>query len=51
MKRNKEVKDKKVKNKAQKQYDKGQIFIKIMAGLLAAMMIIPTTVSLILSIS
>lgn len=36
MKKNKENK---IKNKEQKKYDKGQIFVKIMAGILAIMMI------------
>ena len=39
MKKNKEINSKEIKNKAQKKYDKGQIFVKIMAGMLAIMMI------------
>ena len=37
MKKNKEVK---VKNKQQAKYDKGQVFVKIMAGILAGMMLL-----------
>lgn len=44
MKKNKEVK---VKNKQQAKYDKGQVFVKIMAGILAAIMIFSVTISLI----
>lgn len=35
----KKDKENKIKNKEQKKYDKGQIFVKIMAGMLAIMMI------------
>lgn len=35
----KKDKENKIKNKEQKKYDKGQIFVKIMAGILAIMMI------------
>ena len=38
---------KKEKTKKQKNYDKGQIFVKIMAGILAIMMVAGTAVSLI----
>ena len=48
MKNNKE---KKIKNKEQKKYDKGQVFVKIMAGILAIMMILSVAVSLIYSIA
>ena len=44
MKNNKE---KKVKNKEQKKYDKGQIFVKIMAGILALLMILSVAGSLV----
>ena len=50
MRKNKEVKEKKTKNKLQKQYDKGQIFVKIMAGILALIMIMSIAVSLIYSL-
>ena len=39
MKKNKEQK---IKNKEQRKYDKGQIFIKIMAGFLALLMVVAT---------
>ena len=45
MKNNK--KDKKIKNKEQRRYDKGQIFVKVMAGILAILMIVATASSLI----
>lgn len=41
MKKNKEV------NKEKRKYDKGQIFIKVMAGILAILMIIATSASFI----
>lgn len=44
MKKNKEVK---VKNKQQAKYDKGQVFVKIMAGILAVLMIFSVAMSLI----
>ena len=47
MKRNKE---KKLKNKEQRRYDKGQIFVKIMAGILAVIMVMSIAVSLIYSL-
>ena len=47
MKNNKE---KKIKTKQQKQFDKGQVFIKIMAGILALLMIIATSATLIYSL-
>lgn len=47
MKNNKE---KKIKTKQQKQFDKGQIFIKIMAGILALLMILATSATLIYSL-
>ena len=45
MKNNK--KDKKMKNKEQRYYDKGQIFVKVMAGFLAVLMVGGTGISLI----
>lgn len=45
MKRN--HKDKKIKNKEQRHYDKGQIFVKIMAAFLAVLMIGGTSITLI----
>lgn len=50
MKKNKEVKEKKIKNKEQRQYDKGQVFVKIMAGILAVMMVMSVAASLIFSL-
>ena len=47
MKNNKE---KKIKTKQQKQFDKGQVFIKIMAGILALLMILATSATLIYSL-
>ena len=47
MKNNKE---KKIKTKQQKQFDKGQVFIKIMAGILALLMILATSATFIYSI-
>lgn len=44
MKKNKEVK---VKNKQQAKYDKGQVFVKIMAGILAVLMLFSVAISLI----
>ncbi len=41
MKKSKEV------NKEKRKYDKGQIFIKVMAGILAILMIIATSASFI----
>lgn len=35
----KKDKENKIKNKEQKNFDKGQIFVKIMAGILAVMMV------------
>ena len=42
MKKNKEI-----KNKEKKQFDKGQIFVKIMAGVLAILMVFSVAISLI----
>ena len=47
MKNNKE---KTRKTKQQKQFDKGQVFIKIMAGILALLMILATSATLIYSL-
>ena len=47
MKKNKEEK---IKNIEKKKYDKGQIFVKIMAGILAIMMVMSVAVSLIYSL-
>lgn len=47
MKNNKE---KKIKTKQQKQFNKGQVFIKIMAGILALLMILATSATLIYSL-
>ena len=45
MKNNK--KDNKIKNKEQRHYDKGQIFVKIMAAFLAVLMVGGTGLTLI----
>ncbi|CDE14575.1 unknown [Clostridium sp. CAG:470] len=42
MKNNKE---KKIKNKEQRKYDKGQVFVKIMAGILAILMVLSIAAS------
>ena len=44
MKNNKE---KNLKNKEQRKYDKGQIFVKVMAGILALLMILSVAGSLV----
>ncbi len=41
------MKKDKVKNKAQKKYDKGQVFVKIMAGILALLMLLSVAGSLV----
>lgn len=43
-------KDKEIKNKDQKRFDKGQVFVKIMAGLLAVLMLFSVGASLIYSL-
>jgi hypothetical protein len=43
----KKDKEKKVKNKEQRKYDKGQVFVKIMAGILALLMILSVAGSLV----
>lgn len=50
MLKNKEVKENKIKNKEQKQYNKGQVFVKIMAGILAVMMVMSVAATLIYSL-
>lgn len=47
MKKNREVKENKIKNKEKRQYDKGQVFVKIMAGILAILMVFSVAMSLI----
>ena len=47
MKNNKE---KKIKNKEQKNYDRGQVFVKIMAGILAILMVLSIAASLIFAL-
>ena len=47
MKNNKE---KKIKNKEQRNYDKGQVFVKIMAGILAILMVLSIAASLIFAL-
>ena len=39
--------EKKIKNKEQRKYDKGQVFVKIMAGILALLMILSVAGSLV----
>ena len=46
MKKN-NIKNKKVKNKEQRHYDKGQIFVKVMAAFLAVLMVGGTGITLI----
>lgn len=46
----KKDKEPKVKNKEKKQFDRGQIFVKVMAGILAVMMILATAATLIYSL-
>ena len=43
----KNIKEKKIKNKEQRKYDKGQVFVKIMAGILALLMILSVAGSLV----
>ena len=47
MKNNKE---KKIKNKEQRKYDKVQVFVKIMAGILAILMVLSIAASLIFAL-
>ena len=46
MKKN-DVKNKKIKNKEQRHYDKGKIFVKVMAAFLALLMVGGTGITLI----
>lgn len=46
----KKDKEDKIKNKEKRKFDKGQIFVKIMAGILAIMMVMSIAVSLIYSL-
>lgn len=46
----KKDKEKKIKNKEQRKYDKGQIFVKVMAGILALLMVLSVAASLIFSL-
>ena len=46
----KKEKEKKVKNKEQRNYDKGQVFVKIMAGILAILMVLSIAASLIFAL-
>lgn len=46
----KKEKQEKIKNKEQKRFDKGQIFVKIMAGILALLMILSVSATLIYSL-
>ena len=41
----KNKKEKKIKNKEQRKYDKGQVFVKIMAGILAILMVLSIAAS------
>ena len=43
-------KENKIKNKEKRNYDRGQIFVKIMAGKLALMMVMSVSISLIYSL-
>ena len=46
----KNIKEKKIKNKEQRKYDKGQVFVKITAGILALLMVVSVAASLIFSL-
>lgn len=46
----KKAKEDKIRNKEQRKFDKGQVFVKIMAGILAVMMIMSVAGSLIYSL-
>lgn len=46
----KKEKENKVTNKVKRNFDKGQIFVKIMAGILAFMMVMSVAISLIYSL-
>lgn len=47
MKKNKQIKSKEIKKNERKPLDKGQIFVKVMAGILACLMLFSVVVSLI----
>lgn len=46
----KKDKDNKIKNKEKRNFDKGQVFVKIMAGILAVMMVMSVAATLIYSL-
>lgn len=46
----KKDKENKIKNREKRKFDKGQIFVKIMAGILAIIMVMSIAVSLIYSL-
>lgn len=46
----KKDKENKIKNKEKRQFDKGQVFVKIMAGILAVMMVMSVAATLIYSL-
>ena len=47
MKKNKEIKSKEVKNNEKKRLDKGRVFVKIMSGILALMMLMSAFITII----
>ena len=50
MKKEKKINNQKEKVKKTKNYDKGQIFVKVMAGILALLMVLATASTLIYSL-
>lgn len=50
MKKEKKINNQKEKAKKTKNYDKGQIFVKVMAGILALLMVLATASTLIYSL-
>ena len=46
----KKAKEDKIRNKEQRKFDKGQVFVKIMAGILAVMMIMSVAGTLVYSL-
>lgn len=50
MKKEKKINSQKEKIKKTKSYDKGQIFVKVMAGILALLMVLATSSTLIYSL-
>ncbi len=50
MKKEKKINNQKEKVKKTKGYDKGQIFVKVMAGILALLMVLATASTLIYSL-